>query len=145
MWTLATSASAQPQEVGEELYNSARQRLEELEAKGDSHQLTDITQAQAWLLLAFYEFMRVEFRRGWMSAGRAFRRIQLMRLHELDQPDRPPASSTLDWVETEERRRTFWLAYSFDRFVSLSNGSPVTMSEQVMTRYTSDPIHGQAD
>lgn len=144
MWTLATSASAQPQSVGEMLYNGARQRLEELEAKGDPHQLTDITQAQAWLLLAFYEFMRVDFRRGWMSAGRAFRRIQLMRLHEIDQSDTPPTSPTIDWVDTEERRRTFWLAYSFDRFISLSNGSPVTLSEQVNVRMPAPHVNFQS-
>lgn len=136
MWALATSASAQPQWVGDMLYHSAVQRLEELEAKGNARQLIDIMQVQAWLLLAFYEFMRVDFRRGWMSAGRAFRLIQLMRLHELDLFDIALTISAVDWVDTEERRRTFWLAYSLDRYVSLSNGSPLTLSEQVMIRYT---------
>lgn len=117
------------------LYHSASQRLEELEAKGNARPLIDIMQAQAWLLLALYEFMRVDFRRGWMSAGRAFRLIQLMRLHELDLSDTPLTIPTMDWVDTEERRRTFWLAYSLDRFVSLSNGYPLTLSEQVITRY----------
>lgn len=135
MWALATSSSAQPQLVGDMLYHSAVQGLDELEAKGNSRQTIDIMQVQAWILLAFYEFMRVDFRRGWMSAGRAFRLIQLMRLNELDLLDTTLTIPSMDWVDTEERRRTFWLAYSLDRFVSLSNGSSLTLSEQVMIRY----------
>ena len=138
MWALATSASAQPQMVGDMLYHSAIQHLEKLEAKGNTHQLIDIMHVQAWLLLAFYEFMRVDFRRGWMSAGRAFRLIQLMGLHELDLSDISLTIPTMDWVDTEERRRTFWLAYSLDRFVSLSNGAPWTLSEQVTIRQVFD-------
>jgi hypothetical protein len=136
MWALATSASAQPQLVGDMLYHSAVQRLEELEAKENAGQPIYIMQVQAWLLLAFYEFMRIDFRRGWMSAGRAFRLIQLMRLHELDLFDIALTIPTMDWVDTEERRRTFWLAYSLDRFVSLSYGCPLTLSEQVMINYS---------
>ena len=135
MWALAISASAQPISVGNLLYYDARRRLEELEAAGTSTQLLEVMQVQAWLLLAIYELVRVDFRRGWMSAGRAFRRIQLMRLHELDQVDGPLANqSPLSWVQKEERRRTFWLAYLLDRYVSLSNGSPATLSEEVMPR-----------
>ncbi|KAL8737323.1 MAG: hypothetical protein Q9181_001779 [Wetmoreana brouardii] len=134
MWALATSASTQPQSVGDMLYHGACQRLEELEAKGNAHQEISIMQVQAWLLLAFYEFMRVDFRRGWMSAGRAFRLIQLMRLHQLDLSDVDPTLPSMDWVDKEERRRTFWLAYSLDRFISLSNGSPLTLGEHVAVR-----------
>lgn len=113
------------------LYHGALQRLEELEAKENAHQQISIMQVQAWLLLAFYEFMRVDFRRGWMSAGHAFRLIQLMRLHELDLSDITLTAPAMDWVDKEEQRRTFWLAYSLDRFISLSNGSPLTLGEQV--------------
>lgn len=147
MWALATSASAQPQVVGDMLYHSAVQSLEELEAKGNARQMIDLMQVQAWLLLAFYEFMRVDFRRGWMSAGCAFRLIQLMRLHELDLFNATLTIPTMDWIETEQRRRTFWLAYSLDRFVSLSSGSPLTLSEQVTIRcsleaqYMKSPIN----
>lgn len=96
MWALATSASAESQKAGDVLYHSAVQRLEQLEARGGAHQLSHVMQVQAWLLLAFYEFIRVDFRRGWMSAGRAFRLIQLMRLHECDIFDVAPTMPTMD-------------------------------------------------
>ena len=135
MWALATSSSAQPQAIGDTLYHNAVRRLEELDSKGKDRQLVHIMQVQAWLLLAFYEFMRVDFRRGWMSAGRAFRLIQLMRFHELDLFDIALTIPSIDWVDTEERRRTFWLAYSLDRFVCLSTRSPLTLSEEVILQY----------
>lgn len=141
MWALATSATAQPLATANVLYTEARQQLEKLENSWNSDHLADVVQAQAWLLLAIYEFVRVDFRRGWMSAGRAFRRIQFMKLHEIDRSD--DLRSQSEWVEAEERRRTFWMAYSLDCFISLSNGSPRTFSEQVCmnANFFYDTVH----
>ena len=130
MRTLAASVSAQFQSVGDYLYRDTRRTLEVQELKDTNIESTDIEQVQAWILLAIYEFMRRDYRRGWMSAGRAFRLIQLMRLHEIDVPTCIPMQ--IDWIEAEEKRRTFWMAYSLDRFVSIRNGWPLTLSEQVV-------------
>ncbi|KAF2172604.1 hypothetical protein M409DRAFT_49159 [Zasmidium cellare ATCC 36951] len=142
MWALATSATAQPLATANVLYTEARQQLEKLENSWNSDHLADVVQAQAWLLLAIYEFVRVDFRRGWMSAGRAFRRIQFMKLHEIDRSD--DLRSQSEWVEAEERRRTFWMAYSLDCFISLSNGSPRTFSEQADVRMPAPEISFQS-
>ena len=131
MWTLATSVSAQFEIVGESLYRDTRRTLELLELEDANIESIDIEQVQACILLAIYEFMRSNFRRGWMSVGRAFRLIQLIRLHEIDVPE--CVSMQTDWIETEERRRTFWMAYSLDRFVSIRSGLPLTLSEQVVS------------
>lgn len=133
MWTLAASVSAQFQTVGDLLYRDTRRTLEVLEMKDTEIESIDIEQVQACILLAIYEFMRSDYRRGWMSAGRAFRLIQLMRLHEIDVPD--CIQMQTDWIETEEKRRTFWMAYSLDRFVSSRNGWPLTLSEQVVSPF----------
>ena len=130
MWSLAASVSAQFQDVGDSLYWDTRRILDTLEMEDTNVELIDIEQVQAYILLAIYEFMRSDYRRGWMSAGRAFRLIQLMRLHEIDVPSCIPLQ--VDWVEIEEKRRTFWMAYSLDRFVSIQNGWPLTLSEQVV-------------
>ena len=105
--------------------------LEILELKTIDIESIDIKQVQVSILLAIYEFMRSHYRRGWMSAGRAFRLIQLMRLHEIDAPDH--ISMQTNWIETEEKRRTFWMAYSLDRFISIRNGWPLTLCEQVVS------------
>lgn len=133
MWTLSASVSAHPKSVGESLYRETRRVLEILELKNIDIESIEIEQVQASLFLAIYELMCSCYRRGWMSAGRAFRLIQLMRLHEIDAPDQ--GSIQTDWIETEEKRRTFWMAYSIDRFISILKGWPLTLSEQVVSPF----------
>lgn len=136
MWTLAASLSTQYQELSDSLYLQTRERLEALELEESKVESIDVKQPQAWLLLAIYEMMRTTVRRGWMSAGRAFRLVQVMRLYELDGSDfssrQPPSLSQSDWIEVEEKRRTFWMAYCVDRFVSIPKGWPLTLNEQVV-------------
>lgn len=130
MWTLAASVSAHYQNIGEHLYRHTRRELEILDSKSASLASTDIEQVQAWLLLAIHEFMCIDFRRGWLSAGRAFRLIQLNWLRDTDTVDINLVPA--DYVEVEQKRRTFWLAYCLDRFISIRTGSPLTFSEQVV-------------
>lgn len=130
MWTLAASVSAHYQNIGDSLYRYTRRALEGLDSKCMGLTMTEMEQVQAWLLLAIHEFMCVDFSRGWVSAGRAFRLIQLNWLQYSDGADVSLAQT--DWVDTEQKRRTFWLAYCLDRFISVRNNSPLTFSEQVM-------------
>ncbi|KAK9623504.1 hypothetical protein V6Z94_004409 [Aspergillus fumigatus] len=88
MWTLASSLSSQFQVAGRQFYAETRQLLHALESEEPGHQIS-IEQAQAWTLLAIYELTCEDYHRGMMTAGRAFRPIQIMRLYELDIP--PPA------------------------------------------------------
>lgn len=124
--------SAHCQNVGDSLYQHTRRSLETLDSKNTKIEFMDLEQVQAWLLLAIHEFMCVDFRRGWMSAGRAFRLIQLSWRHGTDRPDQAPG----DWIESEQKRRTFWMAYCLDRFVSMRIGSPLTFSETVSNLLT---------
>jgi Fungal specific transcription factor domain len=137
MWTLAASLSAQFQHIRDSLYRDARRMLEALDLKDNELDSIDVEQVQAWILLAIYEFMRTNYRRGWKSAGRAFRLVQLMRLYAVDVPHSPTirqrnGSAQADWIETEEKRRTFWMAYILDRFISIRNEWPLTINEQVV-------------
>lgn len=56
-----------------------------------------------------------------MSTGRMVRLVQMLGLYRLDigngefKQILPPAR---DWIELEERRRTFWGAYYGDRWAS---------------------------
>jgi len=140
MWTLAASVCSQFQYVQDALYVQAKTSLEALELNMDDDS-GHTRQAQAWLLLSMYELKRVSFRKGWISAGRAFRFIQLMKLHEIDMPDGmndahdnvDVKNSQLTWVEVEERRKTFWIAYCLDRLVNLQNRFPFTISDHAVS------------
>ncbi|KAK4040640.1 hypothetical protein C8A01DRAFT_46105 [Parachaetomium inaequale] len=96
-----------------------------------------IEQVQAWLLVAFYELARSSYRRASISAGRAFRLVQLARLYEVDSP----RDEDEDPVVKEERRRTFWVAYCLDRLISMRNRCPLTLTEEmVYTRLPSPEL-----
>ncbi len=137
MWTLAASLSSQLQEIRESLYQCTQKLLESLEGKIEAFLSTEHVQAR--VLICIYELMRKNHQRGWMSAGRCFRLIQLMRLHEADSPDsialQKIAWNSEDWVHQEERRRVFWMAYSLDLFISLRGKWPLTLHEYVV-RYS---------
>ncbi|KAL8722728.1 MAG: hypothetical protein Q9225_000840 [Loekoesia sp. 1 TL-2023] len=145
MWTLASSLSSQFSIEGRKLYAKTRQLLHALESDESYHQVS-LQQAQAWTLLAIYELTCQDFRRGMMSAGRAFRLIQMMRLYELDAPttsgtmqlEQYHGQLTLqgpvqdDWVDVETKRRTFWLAYTIDRFTCMVDGLHMLFDERLI-------------
>ncbi|MCJ1473383.1 hypothetical protein MMC13_002034 [Lambiella insularis] len=135
MWTIAASLASQLQDIRESLYQCTQKLLESLEWKDDI--FVNIEHVQARLLICVYELMRTNHQRSWMSAGRCFRLIQLMRLHEVDGPDnvalRKNAPSAEDWVRQEEKRRAFWMAYSLDLFISVRGKWPLTLHEHITT------------
>ncbi|KAG6359550.1 hypothetical protein INS49_013071 [Diaporthe citri] len=152
MWTLAASASAYHLTLRDSLYQRTRQALENLDQRtGSADEPTTTTTTaitatadtevvQAWLLLAVHELMCVSFRRAWITAGRAFRLIQLDPSWTAADGG-VPTEMNIDsqnhhaqWIEIEQRRRTFWFAYCLDRLMSLRNGSPPTFSERVSVR-----------
>ncbi|KAL5365738.1 putative fungal-specific transcription factor [Aspergillus floccosus] len=146
MWTLASSLSSQFQVAGRQFYAETRQLLHALESEEPGHQIS-IEQAQAWTLLAIYELTCEDYHRGMMTAGRAFRLIQIMRLYELDTspspstkqapkqeqwPLNPQGQVQEDWIDLETKRRTFWLAYTLDRFTSMVDGLHLFFDERMI-------------
>jgi hypothetical protein len=129
MWNLAASVSSQFQLLRTELYREARMHLDALEMDNDESGPKCIEQVQAWILLSIYEFSH-DYQRGLVSAGRAFRLIQLMRLYEID------GNHTINlqgnWVDIESCRRTFWVAYTIDRFTGVHDNLPLTLNESTV-------------
>lgn len=133
MWTLTASLSSQFHMIRHELYTEARRLLDALEMESQDAFVKRTEQSQAWLLLTIYELVNDQFQRALVSAGRAFRLIQLIGLHEVDK-QHPPAGIQGDWVDKESMRRTFWVAYTLDRFTSMVNGLPLTFDEPEVRR-----------
>ncbi|KAF2789165.1 hypothetical protein K505DRAFT_410481 [Melanomma pulvis-pyrius CBS 109.77] len=130
MWTLAAALSSQFQFLRGELYTEARQSLDALEMENPD---MCIERVQAWLLLSLYEFMSDLYQRGLVSVGRAFRLVQLMRLHEIDKL--PITGGQGDLIDIESIRRTFWMAYTIDRFTSAQDNLSLAINEkQIRTR-----------
>jgi len=100
--------------------------------QGHGEAFVSVYYVQAWCLIATYEASKTYFSRAWMSVGRATRLAQMLGLHRLDGEDlsaknilAPPK----DFIEAEERRRTFWAAFYGDRWASSGTGWPMVIAE----------------
>ncbi|KAK4231629.1 hypothetical protein QBC38DRAFT_541260 [Podospora fimiseda] len=151
MRAIAAAMSAQFRSLADCLY---QETLRLLEVRNQTPTATEgmempLEQIQAWLLLAHYEILRVNEHQAMLTAGRAFRLVQMARLYELDRDDKTdsdgnnttasspgvPQSPTLpdeEFAEVEEKRRIFWLAYSLDRFLCSRNDWPLTLHEEMV-------------
>jgi hypothetical protein len=136
MWTLASMLSAHSRHLVEPLYHQAKQMLEDLSVETNDNSSFNTALAQAWVLVVTFEFMRTYHRQAWMSAGRAFRLVQALRYHEIDNPidKRGPSSPQCgDFIEVEERRRVFWMTYFLDHLISMRDDWPITLNEHVVS------------
>jgi len=85
-----------------------------------------------------FEFKSTQWPRAWMSSGRACRlaiaiglnRLDIDGLNDVKQCIPPPK----DWTEREERRRTFWMAFSGDRLASIGTGWAMSIDEADVCR-----------
>ncbi|KAI1097371.1 fungal-specific transcription factor domain protein [Jackrogersella minutella] len=132
MWTSAIAFSSQFGGFQETIYAKTRFMLDQLDLNGNDALICHIEHVQAWILITFYEFSKTNYRRGWLSAGRVFRLVQFSRLYDLDSPKTLGPGSEDDPISLEEKRRTFWVAYCLDRFISVSEGAPMTLNEEVV-------------
>ncbi|KAH6623647.1 hypothetical protein F5144DRAFT_583946 [Chaetomium tenue] len=163
MRTIAAATSAGYRAMGDEMYNTTRRMLESLGVHDDNHLpwMRRSSQAlgntrpeieheciQAWLLLAYYDFMHKSERQALLTAGRAFRLLQLSGLFRLDpahdaSSDRATTVSEAvfahqrgmpggSWRETEEKRRTLWAAFILDRLSGMLNDRPWALHEELI-------------
>ncbi|KAF4771528.1 hypothetical protein HAV15_004347 [Penicillium sp. str.  len=137
MWALAAASSAHLQHMRESLYTRARSAMDALDHDIESSSAACLQVAQAWLLLTHYEFRYMSYRRAWFTAGRAFRIIQLAKLHEIDRLNDVSINMAHPeaWAEAEEKRRTYWLAYCLDRFLNISDEWPLSLHEEALCIY----------
>jgi hypothetical protein len=164
MHTAAAAVSSQFRDIEEALYVETRAMLGSLESRpvssGRSYRSRSastnmpLEQIQSWLLLAQYEFLRKDEHQAMITAGRAFRLVQLARLFDVDSPCSSPAtmdfsmsvesvgsgndptmlqSSQEPFSRTEEKRRAFWMAYCLDRFLNWRNEWPLTLDEETVS------------
>lgn len=128
MWALGASLSTQFQKLREPLYNSSRKILSTIEAERTSTDLPSTYSIQTWVLLCAYEILRGDLGRAWLSVDSAFRSIRIARLYDMDRTlhDEP------DWTSREEKRRSFWVAYCMERFISMHNSCPTVLEEHVV-------------
>lgn len=153
MWTLAATLSTQFQDLSGKLYVYAMKLLHSVDGKDKDFLWNTgevyLEQVQAWLLIGYYEFIRMEHHHVVLTATCAFRLVQRADLHLIDAFSKldafrfPPKQHIApagvgylrpdsSWVIKEERRRTFWVAFCFDRLISAHEGSFFTLHEELV-------------
>lgn len=133
MWTLAATVSSRYQNLHEPFYTRARKYAELVEMSGHGEKVTSTALTQAWILIGIYELKLMYYPRVWLSTGRAVRLAQMLGMHRLDGLSsdlKQTLSPPRDWIEKEERRRTFWMAFCMDRYATVGTGWPVAIDEE---------------
>lgn len=154
MRAVSAAVSAQYRSISGMLYAESCRILRQIDANGTGeYNDTPIEQTQSWLLVAHYELLCKHEHQAMLTAGRAIRMVQLARLHDIDAYNmslmslgvETPLSSTStladeSFTETEEKRRTFWLAYCFDRFCLMRSACPPSLQEESVSISLYSPI-----
>lgn len=116
-----------------EFYQRARKYAEIDETtRSFGHGMVTLSHFQAWVLISIYELRMVLIPRAWISIGKASSLSLTIGLNQLDGPSQgvktcmPPPK---DWVEGEERRRVFWMAFCIDQYASIATGRPMLINE----------------
>lgn len=132
MWTLAASISEEYKDAHSHFYVQARKYADADEAAG-RYRYLNVYHVQAWLLIALYEYKMMIFPQAFLTTSRATRLSQIMGLHRVDGPPVDAMQSMawpIDWIDKEERRRTFWMAFCMDRYASVGTGWPMIIDER---------------
>ncbi|KAJ5715236.1 uncharacterized protein N7483_012417 [Penicillium malachiteum] len=145
MRTIAAAMSAPGCRFCNELYAETYRLLEDHKMTFNHDEIIPIEHIQAWLLVAFYELLRVNEHQAMLTAGRCFRLVLMARLFEIDasKPDEfsfqvsqitlvKEQSFKESFSVVEEQRRLFWLAFCLDRFLCSRNDYPLTLSEEMI-------------
>jgi hypothetical protein len=136
---LGASVSERYKPLHDPLYRSSRHLLEEAEFHEGTQQSSAIARTQAWILIALYELMQMQFNRWCMSTAHAVRLCQYLGLHLVDStsPVKRNGPVAKDWVELEEQRRAFWMSFCIDRYVAFGQGCPMIIDEKDVSQPSS--------
>ncbi|KAI1064828.1 hypothetical protein LB507_001088 [Fusarium sp. FIESC RH6] len=117
--------------LGTVLYKRARMLLQEHEFGGLGNSSLLLGHVQALALMSCFEAEHTMFAKASITLSSAFRAAQILNLHQVDSLQ-PYGNIGTDWIELEERRRTWWTIFCFDRFVYATTGWPALIDDNKM-------------
>ena len=108
-------------------YHAVRHHIEQAERQEDGSNFQNLEIVQALLLILRFEFTETKsLARAWMTHGRVIRLLKLLSFDVLDAGDallssrtlRVPRATPMTSAEMDEIRRTFWVSFNMDFFIS---------------------------
>ncbi|OBS19384.1 hypothetical protein FPOA_11109 [Fusarium poae] len=115
--------------LGMDFYKRARTYFQEQEFGNLGMNDLSLCHVQAWALMSCFEAEHTMFAKASITLSSALRAAQILNLHRVD-VSQSPGNVSMDWIELEERRRTWWTIFCFDRFVCATTGWPALINEQ---------------
>ncbi|KAF2177430.1 hypothetical protein K469DRAFT_696606 [Zopfia rhizophila CBS 207.26] len=80
--------------------------------------------AQARLIQVLYLLTSSRSNQAWYTFGHALQIVSALGLHRCADKKRPSAPPTRDYIEDQCRKRTFWVAYTLDKYMGVMFGRP---------------------
>lgn len=102
----------------DEIFSEAL-RLTEIETG-----LPKLESAQARLIQVLYLLMSSRFNQAWYAFGHALQVLSALGLHRREDRKRPPPTYHRDYIEEQCKKRTFWVAYTLDKYLGVIFGRP---------------------
>ncbi|KAF5247531.1 hypothetical protein FAUST_768 [Fusarium austroamericanum] len=124
----ATETTESYHHLSMEFYKRARNYLQEQELGNLGTNDLSLGHVQAWALMSCFEAEHTMFAKASITLSSALRAAQMLNLHRVDIPKSMETVST-DWIKLEERRRTWWTIFCFDRFVCATTGWPALIHQ----------------
>lgn len=80
--------------------------------------------AQSRLIQVLYLLMSCRFNQAWYNFGHTLQIISALGLHRRDDRKRPHVNHKRDYIDVQCRKRTFWVAYTLDKYLGVIFGRP---------------------
>jgi hypothetical protein len=86
--------------------------------------LPKLESAQARLIQVLYLLMSSRFNQAWYAFGHALQVLSALGLHRREDRKRSSLTYRKDYIEEQCKKRTFWVAYTLDKYLGVMFGRP---------------------
>ncbi|KAI4604412.1 hypothetical protein KJ359_000550 [Pestalotiopsis sp. 9143b] len=100
--------------------------------------------AQAWLVQVLYLLQTARMNKAWYRLGAAYQVVVSLGLHHRSGRKRDePAQSSPAFINIQCRRRTFWVAYTIDAYMSIVLGRPRYFHDEDISQSLPEPVNDE--
>ncbi|RBR03896.1 hypothetical protein FVER53590_06285 [Fusarium verticillioides] len=114
--------------LGMLFYKRAVKYLQDDHLGDTSERAMTLGYVQARALISCFEAEHSMFSKASMTLCSAIRAAQMLGLHQIDVKG-PDRGQHVDWIGVEERRRTWWTIFCYDRFTCATTGWPALIHD----------------
>ncbi|KAF9884372.1 hypothetical protein FE257_001828 [Aspergillus nanangensis] len=121
------SRSCEPLLRGEQFAKAAQALYDSRQQDPDEPPLS-MRYLQGCILVTFYRMTVRPSYQAWIGIGICSRLAHALSIHEVDRDTGTHQGPTAqDWVDSEEKRRAWWIIYEMDNFASYISGRPFSI------------------